>query len=86
MDATIRVAPEGPVPTLQEARVGGNCNPVVTIAKVVSIASVIFSLPLYVFGALKSKNDPVSGGMLISAAFTLSIESFIALRYLCKAS
>ena len=86
MDAIIRVAPEVPVPTLQEARVQRNCNPVVTIAKVVSIASIIFSLPLYVFGALKSDNDAVAGGLLISAACIVNIESFIALTYLSKAS
>ena len=78
------VAPEGPVDTLQDARVERNCKVGVTIAKVLTIASVIFSLPLYIFGALE--NDPVSSGLLISAAFIVGIESLIALRYLCTAS
>ena len=92
MDAIIRVATEVPVPpqvpvaTLQGARVEKNCKVGVTIAKVLSITSVIFSIPLYIFGALKADNDPVSGGLLISAAFIVGIESLIALRYLCTAS
>ena len=80
------VAPEGPVATLLDARVERNCKVGVTIAKVLTIASIIFSIPLYVFGVLKSENDSVSGGLLISAAVIVSMESAIALKYLCKAS
>jgi hypothetical protein len=54
-----------------------------TVSKVVSIATLVFSFPLFIFGATKFESDPISSGLMIGAAFSQVTTSVIALYLAC---
>lgn len=59
------------------------CNVGITAAKVTSAVTLLFSFPLFIFGAIKSSSDLISSGFMIGAAFSQVTASGIALYLSC---
>jgi hypothetical protein len=58
-------------------------NVCLTVCKVISIATLVFSFPLFYIGATKFESDPISSGLMIGAAFSQVTTSVIALYLAC---